>query len=42
MSDWFMDQFPAWYHGTTFAMPFGDAAVDAASKHRMTLVPAGN
>jgi penicillin amidase len=41
MSDWFMDQFPAWYRGTTFAMPFGDAAVEAAVKHRLTLLPAG-
>ena len=38
-SEWFMDQWPAWYHGTTFAMPFSDAAVKAATKHTLTLVP---
>jgi penicillin amidase len=38
-SQWFMDQWPAWYHGTTFAMPFSDAAVKAATRHTLTLVP---
>jgi len=38
-SEWFMDQWPAWYHGTTFAMPFSDAAVKAATRHTLTLVP---
>ena len=38
-SEWFMDQWQAWYHGTTFTMPFSDAAVKAATKHTLTLVP---
>lgn len=38
-SEWFMDQWAAWYHGTTFAMPFSDAAVRAATRHTLTLVP---
>jgi penicillin amidase len=38
-SEWFMDQWPAWYHGTTFAMPFSDAAVKVATRHTLTLVP---
>ncbi len=41
MSAWYLDQFPAWYHGTTFAMPFSDAAARAAVKHTLTLAPAG-
>ena len=38
-SQWFMDQWTAWYHGTTFAMPFSNAAVKAATQHTLTLVP---
>jgi penicillin amidase len=38
-SPWFMDQWKAWYTGTTFAMPFSDAAADGAAKHSVTLVP---
>jgi penicillin G amidase len=38
-SEWFMDQWAAWYGGTTFAMPFSGAAVEAAAKHRLELVP---
>jgi len=38
-SEWFMDQWPAWYHGTTFAMPFSHAAVKAATRHTLMLVP---
>jgi penicillin amidase len=34
---WFMDQWPAWYHGTTFPLPFSNAAVDAATTHTLTL-----
>jgi penicillin amidase len=41
MSPWYLDQFPAWFHGTTFALPFSDEAVGAATKHKLTLVPAG-
>ncbi len=38
-SPWFMDQWKAWYAGTTFAMPFSDAAADGAAKHSLMLVP---
>jgi len=38
-SPWFMDQWPAWYQGTTFTLPFSDSAVDAATKHTLTLTP---
>jgi penicillin amidase len=39
LSPWFMDQWPAWYHGTTFPLPFSNAAVDAATTHTLTLTP---
>jgi penicillin G amidase len=39
MSPWFRDQFSAWLHGTTFALPFSDAAVTAAARHTLTLTP---
>jgi penicillin amidase len=38
-SPYFRDQWPAWYHGTTFAMPFSDAAVHAAARHTLELEP---
>lgn len=38
-SEWFSDQWEAWYTGTTFAMPFSDAAVKAATRHTLVLVP---
>ena len=38
-SPWFMDQWPAWYHGTTYTLPFTNAAVDAATTHTLTLTP---
>jgi penicillin amidase len=37
MSPWFMDQWPAWYNGTTFALPFTHAAINAATTHTLTL-----
>jgi penicillin amidase len=39
VSPWFMDQWPAWYNGTTFPLPFTNAAVDAATSHTLTLTP---
>ncbi len=39
LSEWFMDQWPAWYHGSTFPLPFSHAAVDAAATHTLTLTP---
>ena len=38
-SPWFMDQFTAWYHGTTFALPYTDAALAHATTHTLTLTP---
>jgi penicillin amidase len=38
-SPWFMNQWNAWYRGTTFLMPFTKAAVDAATIHTLTLTP---
>ena len=38
-SAWFMDQWPAWYRGTTFTLPFRHAAVDAMTTHTLTLSP---
>ncbi len=38
-SQWFMDQFSAWLGGTTFGLPFSDAAVDQTAAHRLMLVP---
>jgi penicillin amidase len=39
MSDWFRDQWPVWYGGTTFAMPFSVPAVTAQTKHTLVLEP---
>ena len=38
-SPWFRDQWPAWYKGTTYTLPFTDPAVDAATTHTLTLTP---
>jgi penicillin G amidase len=35
----FLDQFPYWYNGKTFAMPFTEAAVSASTTHTLRLVP---
>ena len=35
----YMDQWPYWYAGKTFALPFSDAAVAAAATHTLTLIP---
>ncbi len=39
LSEYYKDQWPYWYDGTTFALPFSDAAVQAATEHTLTLVP---
>ncbi len=39
LSPYFLDQFPYWYNGKTFAMPFSDAAVAASTAHTLRLVP---
>jgi penicillin G amidase len=39
LSPHYMDQWKAWYEGTTFTLPFSAKAVDAAQKHRLLLEP---
>ncbi|MDW5264152.1 MAG: penicillin acylase family protein [Edaphobacter sp.] len=38
-SPWFMDQWPAWYKGTTFTLPFSKTSIDNAATHTLTLTP---
>ena len=38
-SPWFLDQFPAWLHGTTFASPFTRQAIASHTTHTLTLTP---
>jgi penicillin amidase len=37
LSPYYMDQWTAWYGGSTFAFPFTSAAVEKHKKHEMTL-----
>ncbi|MFI5106688.1 MAG: penicillin acylase family protein, partial [Terriglobales bacterium] len=37
LSPYYMDQWTAWYGGSTFAFPFTSAAVEQHKKHEMTL-----
>ncbi len=39
LSPYYMDQWKAWYGGTTFTLPFSAKAVDAAKAHRLELEP---
>ncbi len=39
LSPYYMDQWRYWYSGTTFALPFSDAAVRDATAHTLTLIP---
>jgi penicillin G amidase len=39
LSPYYMDQWKAWYEGTTFRLPFSAKAVEAAKAHRLTLEP---
>jgi penicillin amidase len=39
LSEHWMDQWKAWYEGTTFALPFNDAAVRSSARHTLTLAP---
>jgi len=39
LSPYYMDQWKAWYEGTTFTLPFSAKAVDAAKTHRLVLEP---
>jgi penicillin G amidase len=38
-SAYYLDQFPYWYSGKTFAMPFTEGAVTASTTHTLRLVP---
>src|SRR5579862_6025079 len=40
LSPYYMDQWKAWYGGTTFTLPFTAKAVDTTKTHRLTLEPA--
>ena len=39
LSPYYMDQWKAWYEGTTFTLPFSAKAVEAAKAHRLVLQP---
>lgn len=39
LSPYYRDQWPFWYKGKTFALPFSSAAVGAAAKHTLRLLP---
>jgi penicillin G amidase len=39
LSPYYMDQWAAWYEGSTFAFPFSQGAVEQQRAHEMTLVP---
>jgi len=39
LSPYYMDQWAAWYRGSTFAFPFSHAAVEQHRAHEMTLEP---
>jgi penicillin G amidase len=38
-SPYYMDQWKAWYEGTTFALPFSAKAVEAAKTHKLVMEP---
>ncbi|HWF46591.1 MAG TPA: penicillin acylase family protein [Bryobacteraceae bacterium] len=40
LSPYYMDQWKAWYEGTTFTLPFSAKAVEAAKTHRLVMEPA--
>lgn len=39
LSQYYMDQWGAWYHGYTFALPFSKTAVENAAQHRLIMEP---
>jgi penicillin amidase len=39
LSPYFNDQWDAWYHGTTFPLPYSEPAYTHAVQHKLTLVP---
>lgn len=40
LSPYYMDQWKAWYEGTTFTLPFNAKAVEEAKTHRLVMEPA--
>ena len=40
LSPYYMDQWKAWYEGSTFTLPYTSQAVEATGAHRLTLKPA--
>ncbi|MGC2478956.1 MAG: penicillin acylase family protein, partial [Candidatus Sulfotelmatobacter sp.] len=40
LSPYYMDQWKAWYEGSTFTLPFTSQAVEATGAHRLVLEPA--
>ena len=40
LSPFYMDQWKAWYEGSTFTLPFSSRAVQASAAHHLTLEPA--
>lgn len=39
LSPYYMDQWRAWYEGSTFTLPFTSHAVEASGRHRLVLEP---
>jgi acyl-homoserine lactone acylase PvdQ len=39
LSPYYMDQWKAWYEGSTFTLPFSPTAVERAKAHRLLLEP---
>jgi penicillin G amidase len=39
LSPYYMDQWNAWYEGTTFTLPFSAKAVESAEAHKLKLAP---
>ncbi|MFZ0661901.1 MAG: penicillin acylase family protein [Acidobacteriaceae bacterium] len=39
LSPYYRDQWPYWYHGKTFALPFSDAAIQHQTTHTLRLTP---
>ena len=42
LSPYYMDQWKAWYEGTTFSLPFSAKAIETARAHQLILEPSGN
>jgi penicillin amidase len=39
LSPYYLDQWRAWYGGSTFLLPFSEQAIESGKKHEMRLVP---